>query len=169
MSKNDRVCVGAIAGGFGVKGEVRLKSFCSTPEDIAAYGLLYSEDGSRSFSVKLTRAVTGGLGARLLGISTKEEADALKGATLWADREKLPHLPDDEYYHADLIGLPVFDTGGASIGTVRAVLNFGAGDILEIHAPGRKTTLMLPFTRAVVPTVDLTAGRIVADPPEDLE
>lgn len=169
MSKTDRVCVGAIAGGFGVKGEVRLKSFCAEPTDIAAYGPLFSEDGARSFTVRLTRPVTGGLGARLSGIATKEEADALKGATLWADRDRLPHLPDDEFYHADLIGLPVHDTGGALIGTVRAVLDFGAGDILEVHVPGRKTTLMLPFTRAVVPTVDLTAGRIIADPPEELD
>jgi len=169
MSSADRVCVGAIAGAFGVKGEVRLKSFCSEPEDIAAYGPLWLEDGSRSFTVKLTRPVTGGLGARLSGIVTKEEGDALRGATLWADRTRLPRLPDDEFYHTDLIGLDVFDTGGAPLGRVRAVQNFGAGDILEIYAPGRKTTLMLPFTLAVVPTVDLTARRIIADPPEDVE
>lgn len=169
MSSADRVCVGAIAGAFGVKGEVRLKSFCSEPEDIAAYGPLWLEDGSRSFTVKLTRPVTGGLGARLSGIATKEDGDALRGATLWADRTRLPRLPDDEFYHTDLIGLDVFDTGGAPLGRVRAVQNFGAGDILEIYAPGRKTTLMLPFTLAVVPTVDLTARRIIADPPEDVE
>ena len=169
MSKPDRVCVGAIAGAFGVKGEVRLKSFCAQPEDIAAYGPLYSEDGGHSYTVRLTRPVTGGLGARLSGVATKEEADALKGVTLWADRSRLPHLPDDEFYHADLIGLEVVDTGGVVLGKVRTVQNFGAGDILEIYAPGRKTTLLLPFTRAVVPTVDLQAGRIVADPPEDIE
>lgn len=169
MSKHDRVCVGAIAGAFGVQGEVRLKSFCTQPEDIAAYGPLYSEDGSRSFKVKLTRPVTGGLGARLSGVATKEEGDALRGATLWADRNKLPSLPDDEFYHADLIGLEVYDTGGALIGRVRSVQNFGAGDILEIFAPGRKTTLMLPFTLAVVPTVDIKAGRIIADPPEETQ
>ena len=169
MPKPDRICVGAIAGSFGVKGELRLKSFCTMPEDIAAYGPLYSEDGARSFTVRLTRAVTGGLGARLSGVATKEEADALKGVTLWADRDRLPSLPDDEFYHSDLIGLEVFDTGGAALGKVRAVQNFGAGDILEIFAPGRKTTLMLPFTRAVVPTVDIKAGRIVADPPEEDE
>jgi len=169
MSKADRVCVGAIAGAFGVKGEVRLKSFCSTPEDIATYGPLWLEDGARNFTVKLTRPVTGGLGARLSGVATKEEGDALKGATLWADRDQLPSLPDDEFYHADLIGLDVYDTGGVKLGRVRAVQNFGAGDILEIFAPGRKTTLMLPFTRAIVPTVDLKAGRIVADPPDDVE
>lgn len=169
MSKHDRVCVGAIAGAFGVKGELRLKSFCSTPEDIAAYGPLFTEDGARSFTVRLTRPVTGGLGARLSGVATKEEGDALRGVTLWVDRSKLPSLPDDEFYHTDLIGLEVFDTGGAPLGKVRSVQNFGAGDILEIFAPGRKTTLMLPFTLAVVPTVDLKAGRIVADPPEDVE
>lgn len=169
MSKPDRVCVGAIAGAFGVKGEVRLKSFCTEPEDIAAYGPLFTEDGARSFTVRLTRPVTGGLGARLSGVATKEDGDALRGVTLWVDREKLPSLPDDEFYHTDLIGLEVFDTGGAPLGRVRAVQNFGAGDILEIFAPGRKTTLMLPFTLAAVPTVDIKAGRIVADPPEDIE
>lgn len=169
MSKHDRVCVGAIAGAFGVQGEVRLKSFCTEPEDIAAYGPLYSEDGARSFTVRLTRPVTGGLGARLSGVATKEEGDALRGATLWVDRSKLPSLPDDEFYHTDLIGLEVYDTGGALVGRVRSVQNFGAGDILEIFAPGRKTTLMLPFTLAVVPTVDVKAGRIVVDLPEDVE
>ncbi len=158
-----RVCVGAIAGAFGVRGEVRLKSFCAEPADIARYGMLYSEDGRRAFSVRLTRPVTGGLGARLSGVETREEAEALKGVTLWADRDKLPSLPDDEFYHADLIGLEVVDTGGTSLGRVRAIYDHGAGDILEVAGKGQ--VHLLPFTRAVVPTVDLAAGRIVADPP----
>ncbi|MBT0781095.1 ribosome maturation factor RimM [Paracoccus sp. pheM1] len=165
----ERVCVGAIAGAFGVRGEVRLKSFTSQPNDIAAYAPLYTEDGSRSFTVRLTRPVTGGLGARLSGVETREQAEALKGVTLWTDRDKLPALPDDEFYHADLIGLSVHDTGGALIGKVRAIYDHGAGDILEIHGPGRRQVLLLPFTRAFVPTVDLAAGRIVADPPDEQE
>jgi 16S rRNA processing protein RimM len=170
MPKTDRVCVGAIAGSFGVQGEVRLKSFCSDPEAITTYGPLFTEDGSRSFTVKLTRAsVSGGLGVRLSGVATKEQADALKGVSLYVDRSKLPTLPDDEFYHADLIGLEVRDTGGVLLGTVAAVHNHGAGDLLEINGPGRKASLLLPFTLAVVPTVDLAAGRIVADPPEGLE
>ncbi|SIS86498.1 ribosome maturation factor RimM [Phaeovulum vinaykumarii] len=169
MAAGNRICVGAIAGAFGVKGEVRLKSFCARPEDIAGYAPLYTEDGSRSFTVRLTRPVNGGLGARLSGISTREDAEALRGVSLWADRGLLPSLPDDEFYHADLIGLEVVDPGGVVLGRVRAVQNFGAGDILEVFAPGRRSTLMLPFTRAVVPTVDLAAGRIVADPPEEVE
>ncbi len=165
----DRIIVGAIAGSFGVQGEVRLKSFCADPAAIAGYGPLYIEDGSRSFKVKLTKAVSGGLGARLTGIATKEQADALRGTSLFADRDKLPRLPDDEFYHADLIGLTVKDPGGALIGTVQAVHNHGAGDLLEISGPGMKTSLLLPFTKAAVPTVDLAARIIIADPPEEAE
>jgi 16S rRNA processing protein RimM len=160
--------VGAIAGAFGVAGEVRLKSFCADPAAVASYGPLWTEDGSRSFAVKLTRPVAGGLGARLSGVATKEQADALRGTTLWADRARLPSLPDDEFYHADLIGLAVQDTGGAPLGRVSAVHNHGAGDVLEIAQPGGRT-LLLPFTRAAVPTVDLAAGRIVADPPDEVD
>lgn len=164
---SERVCVGAIAGAFGVRGEVRLKSFCTRAEDIARYGPLVSEDGARRFTVTLTRPVAGGLGARLSGVDTKEQADALKGVTLWADRGALPSLPDDEYYHADLIGMSVADTGGAPLGRVRAIYDHGAGDILEVAGPGG--LLLIPFTRAAVPTVDLAAGRIVADPPDSDE
>ncbi len=165
----DRICVGAIAGAFGVQGEVRLKSFCSEATDIAAYGPLYTKDGSRSFTVRLTRPVAGGLGARLSGVATKEEADALKGTELYADRSRLPALPDDEFYHADLIGLQVRDTGGAVIGAVTAVHNHGAGDILEIRRDGRSSALLLPFTLATVPTVDVAGGCLVADVPEGLD
>lgn len=169
MADLDRICVGALAGSFGVSGEVRLKSFCADPTAIADYGPLFTEDGSRSFTVKLTRPVSGGLGARVSGVKTKEEADALRGTQLYVDRARLPHLPDDEFYHADLIGLEACDTGGVVLGKVLAVHNHGAGDLLEINGAGRKTALMVPFTLAVVPTVDLAAGRIVVDVPEGLE
>lgn len=162
----DLICIGAIAGAFGVSGEVRLKSFCSEPTDIAAYGPLRSEDG-REFSVTLTRPVSGGLGARIKGITTKEQADALRGTSLFVPRDRLPSLPDDEYYHADLIGLSAYDTGGVMIGKVTAVYNHGAGDILEISPTGHKSALLLPFTVAIVPNVDLAAGRIVVDLPDD--
>jgi 16S rRNA processing protein RimM len=147
---------------------VRLKSFCTTPEDIAAYAPLYTEDGSRSFDVNITRVIPNGLAARLTGISNKEQADALRGQRLFAERGKLPALPDDEFYHADLIGLEVFDAGGTSVGTVRAVHNHGASDLLEVAAPGLKQPVLLPFTREIVPTVDLAAKRLIADIPEGL-
>jgi 16S rRNA processing protein RimM len=160
-----RVIVGAIAGAFGVKGEVRLKSFCADPAAIADYTPLYSKDGRRFATVVLTGAASNALTARVDGVATKEEADALKGTELYAERDQLPSLPDDEFYHADLIGLPVYDAGGQLLGKVKAVLNHGASDLLEIHRPGAKSTVLLPFTKAAVPTVDLAAGRIVADPP----
>jgi 16S rRNA processing protein RimM len=166
---DDRVCVGSIAGSWGVKGEVRLKSFCADPSAIADYGPLFTEDGKTSYKVTLTRPVAGGLGARLSGVTTKEQADALKGVNLFVGRDRLPSLGDDEFYHADLIGLDVQDTGGAPLGKVLAVHNHGATDLLEVSAPGMKTPLLLPFTRAIVPTVDLAARRIVADPPEGLD
>ncbi len=162
----ERICVGAVAGAFGVTGEVRLKSFCAEPAAIAGYAPLTTEDGARSFGVRLGHAIDGGFTARLTGIGTRDAAEALRGTALYAERDRLPTLPDDEFYHADLIGLAVLDPGGAALGTVRAVLNHGAGDLLEIAGPGG--TLLLPFTRAAVPTVDLAAGRIVADPPEGL-
>ena len=164
----DLICVGAIAGAFGVRGEVRLKSFCAIPEDIADYAPLQTEDGAQSFSVTLTRPIKSGFGARLSGVSTKEAADALKGTRLFAPRDRLPSLPDDEYYHADLIGLDVLDTGGAPLGSVVGVQNHGASDLLEIRAPGLRETVLLPFTLAAVPTVDLAQNRVIADPPEGL-
>ena len=165
---SETICVGTIAGAFGVNGEVRLKSFTAEPEALAEYAPLTTEDGSRSFEVQITRPVKGGFAARLSGVRSKEEADALRGTGLYAPRDRLPTLPDDEFYHTDLIGLAVFDTGGAELGRVKAVLNHGATDLLELVMPGQSKTVLLPFTREAVPTVDLASGRIVADPPEGL-
>lgn len=166
---DDMICVGAIAGAFGVHGEVRLKSFTARPEDIAGYGPLSLEDASRSFTATLTgQAAKNGLTAKLSGIRTREEAEALRGAQLFVARTKLPSLPDDEFYHADLVGLDVFDTGGAPLGRVKSVLNHGASDLLELSVPGSAATALLPFTKQHVPTVDLASRRIVADPPEGL-
>ncbi|MCR9126343.1 MAG: ribosome maturation factor RimM [Rhodobacteraceae bacterium] len=164
----DLICVGAVAGSYGVRGEVRVKSFCANPEDIAGYSPLQSEDGQRRFSLELLRPIKGGYVARIGDISSKEAADALKGLRLFAARGQLPSLPDDEFYHADLIGMLVVDTGGAELGRVKSVQNHGAGDLLEVHGAGLRDTVLLPFTAAIVPTVDLSARRIVADPPDGL-
>ena len=163
---DDLVCLGAIAGAWGVQGAVRLKSFCADPAAIAGYGPLLTEDG-RSFGVTLLKPLAGAFAARLTGIASREAAEALKGTRLHTRRGNLPPLVEDEFYHADLIGLEVVDTRGAVLGRVRAVADHGAGDILEIARPGA-AELLLPFTREAVPTVDLAAGRIVADPPGGL-
>ena len=165
---SDRVIVGSIGGAFGVHGEVRLKSFCAQPEAIADYTPLHTEDGRRFAQVVLTGQMKNGFTARLDGVISKEDADALRNTSLYADRAAMPALPDDEYYYTDLIGLTVLDTGGATLGTVRNVLDHGAGDLLEVTVPGQSDTVLLPFTQSAVPTVDLSAGRIIADPPEGL-
>ena len=163
----DKVVVGAIAGAYGVRGEVRIKSFCAVPEDIERYSPL-SDDQGRVFHLALVGQVKNGFSARIVEIASKEDADALKGTQLYARRDQLPSLPDDEFYHADLIGLEVVDTGGAEIGAVKAVHNHGADDLLEVTLRGSSASVLIPFTQAIVPTVDLEAGRLVIDPPEGL-
>lgn len=164
----DRVIVGTLGGSFGVKGEVRLKSFCADPAAIADYAPLYTEDGKVVSQLVLTGQLKNGFTARLDAVTTKEEADALRNVALYAERTAMPSLPDDEYYYADLIGLTVLDTGGTVLGTVKNVMDHGAGDLLEIIEPGQSETVLLPFTKAAVPTVDMAAGRIIADPPDGL-
>jgi len=165
---SDRICVGAIAGSFGVNGEVRLKSFCAEPAAIAGYSLLFTQAGTDSYTVKIVMAIKSGFSARLSGVDTKEQAEALKGLRLFVDRDRLPSLPDDEYYYSDLTGLLVLDTGGRELGKVTAVLNHGAGDLLEVSGPTLKTPALIPFTLEAVPTVDLASRRIIVDPPEGL-
>lgn len=167
MSK-DKVCLGAITGSYGVRGEARVKSFCADPTAIGDYGPLSDEAGTKSWTLTITRPVKEGFAIRLSGVTTKEQADALKGTRLYAPRTALPALPDDEFYYSDLIGLDVFDTGGQKIGRVNAVYDHGAGDILEIASQGGGTWL-LPFTRDAVPTIDLASRRVIIDPPGSVE
>ena len=164
----DRVVVGSLGGAFGVHGDVRLKSFCADPAAIADYTPLYLEDGRMFAQLVLTGQLKNGFSARIDGVVTKEDADALRNIALYADRTTMPPLPDDEYYYADLIGLSVLDTGGITLGTVKNVMDHGAGDLLEIIIPGASDTVLLPFTQSAVPTVDLASGRIIADPPDGL-
>ncbi|MEL6682325.1 MAG: ribosome maturation factor RimM [Pseudomonadota bacterium] len=164
----DRVVVGSLGGAFGVHGEVRLKSFCADPAAIADYTPLHTEDGRAFAQIILTGQVKNGFSARIDGIVTKEDADALCNTSLFAERANMPQLPDDEFYYTDLIGLSVLDTGGADLGIIRNVMDHGAGDLLEITVPGASDTVLLPFTKAIVPTVDLLRSRIIADPPEGL-
>jgi len=162
------ICIGAIAGAFGVKGEVRLKSYTANPIDIINYAPVRTQDGSREFEIVLTGQVKKGLTARMTGIITKEDADALKGTELFVPKSRLPQLPDDEYYYSDLVGMTIQDTGGAALGTVRSVQNHGASDLLEIALSDASATVLLPFTKQCVPTVDMAKRVIVADPPEGL-
>ena len=162
------ICVGTISGSYGVHGELRIKSFCAVPTDIETYSPLTDESGELEFNIAILRPIKNGFAARMPSVAPKEEADAYRRTQLFARREQMPSLPDDEFYHADLIGLEVYDTGGALLGRVKTVQNHGADDLLELQLAGTSTTTFLPFTKAAVPTVDLAARRMVADPPDGI-
>jgi 16S rRNA processing protein RimM len=161
-----RVLIAQIGAAHGVRGEVRLKPFTQDPHGVAAYGPLESEDGKRRFEIESVRPAKDMLVARLKGVADRNAAEALKNVRLYVARERLPDAGDDEFYHTDLVGLAAVSPRGEAIGTVKAVHNFGAGDLLEI-APADGATIMLPFNETTVPVVDLAAGKIVVEPPAD--
>jgi 16S rRNA processing protein RimM len=168
-----RVLVGVIAAAHGVRGFVRIKSFTADPKSIASYGELSDEKGLRHFRLTLQGRAKEGVIARIEGVADRDAAEALKGTKLYLAREALPDIEaDDEFYHADLVGLRVEARDGRMLGRVKAVLNFGAGDVLEIEGPGlegKGQGLLLPFTKRVVPVVDLPGGKLVAEPPVEVE
>jgi 16S rRNA processing protein RimM len=163
-----QVCVARIGAAHGVRGAVKLWTFTEDPLAVKRYGPLLTEDGARQFEVTHAREAKGHLVATLKGIATREEAERLNGLELYIAREKLPATDDDEYYHADLIELAAVNAAGEPLGRVIAIHNFGAGDIIEI-APPHGPTLLLPFTNAVVPSVDLAGGRVVIELPAEIE
>lgn len=161
-----RVCLGQVVGAHGVKGLVRIRPFTEEAGGIAAYGPLQDERG-RPVVLEVVGRVKGCLLARVEGLADRDAAEALAGTRLYVARAALPEIEEDEtYYHADLIGLGAEDTEGRPLGRVAAVHDFGAGDVLEVERPpeaGRKggDSLLVSFTRAQVPLVDLAAGRLV--------
>ena len=162
------ICVARIGAAHGVRGAVKLWTFTEDPLAVQTYGPLVTKDGTRQFEVATAREAKGHLVATLKGVATREEAERLNGIELYVARDQLPATDDDEYYHADLIGLAAVTAGDAPLGRVIAIHNFGAGDIIEI-APPQGATLLLPFTNAVVPIVDLAGGRVVIDLPEEID
>ncbi len=165
----DRILLAAIIGAHGVSGRVRLKTFTGEPEAVGDYGPLSDESGAQQFTVKVTGQTKGGVIAELSGVRKREAAEALKGLGLYAPREALPELEDEaDFYHADLIGLVVETLEGQRLGLVRAVHDFGAGDVLDIK-PSKGKALMLPFTLDVVPVVDLENGRLQVVLPDEMD
>jgi 16S rRNA processing protein RimM len=163
-----QICVARIGAAHGVRGAVKLWTFTEDPLAVKRYGPLRTKDGTRQFEVATAREANGHLVATLKGVATREEAERLNGIELYIAREKLPDTDEDEYYHADLIGLAAVTAANEPIGRVIAIHNFGAGDIIEI-APPHGATMLLPFTNAVVPTVDLAGGRVVIELPAEID
>ena len=162
------ICIARIGAAHGVRGAVKLWTFTDDPLAVKRYGPLTTRDGARQFEVTQAREAKDHLVATLKGIATREEAERLNGIELYVARDQLPATDEDEYYHADLIGLAAVNAANEPLGRVIAIHNFGAGDIIEI-APLQGTSLLLPFTNAVVPTVDLAAGRVVIELPDEIE
>ena len=160
MSTSELICVAAIAGAFGVKGEIKLKSFTDVPENCVSYGPLLSETGKVILTPLTHRLVKGAVAIKCLEVKTREEAEALKSTKLYVPRANFPAPEEDEFYAADLIGLEVKSTDGKRIGKIIAVEDFGAGDLLEIKPKDGKS-FYHPFTLAATPKVDIKAGRVV--------
>jgi 16S rRNA processing protein RimM len=164
------ILVARVAGGFGVRGEVRITTFTADPLSLVAYRDLKRRDGTPGLTIETARAVKGGVIARARELASKEAADALRGLELYVGREVLPPPEDDdEFYLADLIGLEAVTPEGALLGRVKAVENFGAGDLLEIDPGGGAPTWLLPFTREAVPAVDIAGRRLTAVRPAEVE
>lgn len=165
--KETKILLAKIGAPHGIKGEVRVKPF-GEPEMLDQYGKLETAEG-RKFKIKRMRPQKNMLVVKFEGINTREEAEALNGLELFIDRAKLPEPEDeDEFYIEDLIGMEVVDALEAKLGTVMAVPNFGAGDILEIKPVSGSSTYFLPFTREVVPTLDFANNRLIVIPPVEV-
>jgi len=164
-----RICLGQIGAAHGIRGEVRLRSFTAEPAAFAAYGPLESEDG-RVFTIETLRPAKDFFVVRLSGVTDRDAAERLTNTKLYVPRERLPEpQAQDEYYHADLIGLRVVDCAGQPRGTVIAIHNFGAGDVIEVRPQIGDKTEMLPFDAATVPEVNVAGGRIVVSSSPDAE
>jgi 16S rRNA processing protein RimM len=162
------ICVARIGAAHGVRGAVKLWTFTEDPLAVEDYGPLTTKDGARQFELAHVRQAKDHLVATFKGVTSRDDAERLNGIELYVPRDRLPETDQDEYYHADLIGLAAINAAGEPLGRVLAIHNFGAGDIIEI-APPKGPTMLLPFTNAVVPTVDLAEGRVVIELPQEID
>lgn len=166
---SDLIQVGRVAGAFGVRGEVRITSFTAEPLALVDYRDLRREDGSAGLTLTSGRPAKGGVVARAKEIETREQAEALRGLKLYIPRSKLPEPDQDEFYVTDLVGLSVVTAAGEALGRIKAVQDFGAGDLLEIAPAEGGATWYLPFTREAVPEVRMADGVVVAVKPDEVE
>jgi 16S rRNA processing protein RimM len=166
----NRICVARIGAAHGVRGEVKLWSFTEDPAAVACYGPLETQDGTRCFEIEALRAAKDHFVARIAGVNDRDAAEKLRNIELYIPRARLPKIEEaDTFYHADLVGLDAVTADGARVGTVHALHNFGAGDIIEIAPAGGGDPLMLPFNETTVPKIDVAARQIVVVPPAETE
>lgn len=162
------VLIAAVIGAHGLKGEVKVKTFTATPDALARYRTLHAKDGRVFTIAQLRPGKADEAVATLAEVVDRNTAESLRGLELFVKRDALPAPDENEFYHADLIGLTAMDEADRVIGTIRAIHNYGAGDVIEI-ARGDGDTVMLPFVKDFVPLVDLKAGRVVIAEPAEVE
>lgn len=162
--RSQRICVAQIGAPHGVRGEVKLWPYTADPQSVQDYGPLETEDGATRFEIEALRTAKDHLVVRLKGVNDRNAAERLTNTKLFVSRERLPATDaDDEFYHADLVGLAVVDAEGNALGSIAAIHNFGAGDLVEVKPAQGNTTVLIPFTDAAVPVVDIAGRRIVVD------
>lgn len=169
MSPSRLILVGRVTGVHGVRGELKIAAFTAAPDALLGYRDLRREDGSPALTLTGGRPAKAGLVARARGVETRDQAEALRGLDLYIPRDALAEPDEDEFYLADLIGLEARDSSGAVVGRIKAVENFGAGDLLEIEPAGGGATWWLPFTREAVPDVHIDEGRVTVVPPAEAD
>ena len=166
----NRICVARIGAAHGVRGEVKLWSFTEDPAAVAHYGPLETQDGTRCFEIEALRAAKDHFVARIAGVNDRDAAEKLRNIELYIPRARLPKIEEaDTFYHADLVGLDAITPDGARVGTVHALHNFGAGDIIEIAPVEGGDPLMLPFNETTVPKIDVASRQVVVVPPVETE
>lgn len=169
MSVSNFICIGKILGAHGVRGQVKLASFTDEPEAVASYGAVSDEAGKRQWTITLQGWNKDHFLARLSGVDTREQVEALRGTKLFVARDVLPEAEEGSYYYTDLIGLEARLTSGEVFGKVLSVQNYGASDILEIQVKDSARKELFAFTNALVPEVKLAEGYLVIELPEVIE
>lgn len=161
------ICVGVIVAPHGIKGEVKIHSYTEQAEDLTAYGPIYNQSGTKTFRVKIKHVKGDAVIASLEGYPDRNSIETLRGMKLYIPREALPEPEEEEFYHEDLLNMKVVLPDATSFGTVKAIYNFGAGDVMEIALASGKTEL-LPFTKAVFPVINFKEGFLEAHLPQEL-
>lgn len=164
---DEKLCLGVITGAHGIRGAVKVKSFTQDPVELTNYGALSDTNGNQVYDLSIIGQAKGLLIVKIAGITNRNQAEDLKGTELFIQRETLPEAENGEFYHADLVGLKALDQDGDLYGIVKALFDFGAGDILEIQRYDGKS-VMYPFTLAVVPDININEGFLTIIPPAEV-
>lgn len=162
MTAEGKICLGAIVGVHGIRGEVKVKSFTADEKNLTRYGRLSDKEGNRFFNLKIAGHSKELLRVKIQGVDDRNQAETLIGTGLYLERSLLPELAEEEYYHADLIGLKALDAKGEELGVVNALYNFGAGDLIEIKMTDNSLE-MLPFKKEYVPVINIKDGFIIVE------